>query len=177
MLPAGARLARKAAVGVFALHFAVNWPLTQSPLYNASAAGDLAEVRRLLAAGAPVNVGYEVGPLGVWWAASPMHAAASNGHGAVITALIKSGAFPGGAGATCGPLGVLGATSPMWKAANRGHAGAVSALLDGGASPTYGKTGKLWLVTSTPLERATKKGHARVAAMLQPAVVQEKLKR
>jgi hypothetical protein len=37
----------------------------------------------------------------------------------------------------------------MWKAANRGHAGAVSALLDGGASPTYGKTGKLWLVTST----------------------------
>jgi len=88
------------------------------PMNDAAKKGDLAEIERLLAAGADVN---EADPM-----ASPIHYAAMRGHADAVALLAAQGADVN-AGSKIG--------APLHAAARFGHAEAVLALLAAGARP------------------------------------------
>ena len=85
-------------------------------LMRACRSGELDEVRRALARGAPAGRGTVV---------SPLFEAAHHGHAPVVQALL-------GAGADAGVMEENGRT-PLMVAARQGHAGVVMALLQAGA--------------------------------------------
>eukprot|EP00968_Pinguiococcus_pyrenoidosus_P020344 scaffold2353_cov178-Pinguiococcus_pyrenoidosus.AAC.1 len=91
------------------------------PLYRAAEEGDVEEVRKLLAAGANLEVANDFG----WM---PLHIAAGNGHLEVVQALLDSGANKEAANKN--------GTTPLRVAVENGHLEVVQALLDNGASTT-----------------------------------------
>lgn len=90
-------------------------------LYNAAAAGNLAECRRLLAAGVPVNT--VIGGVGL----SALMTAALNGHLAVAALLVDE------EGASINKTDKFGIT-PLMNAVYNNHAAMVVLLLENGAS-------------------------------------------
>jgi ankyrin repeat protein len=114
-----------ALVVLYLAHLAWHAPWPPSPLYRAARNGNLAEVERLLADGAAVNVGR---CLSVLISETPLAIAASSGHAAVVSALLSAGADRH-AGTTVGPWGVLASITPLSDAADNGHAAVVDVLL------------------------------------------------
>jgi hypothetical protein len=108
-----AGMARDSAGGS-AMASALDWKLM-----DATAAGDVAEIQRLIMAGADPNA-FE-GTDGC----TPLQRAAHNGHVATITALLAAGARVDGANDQ--------GTTPLMYAALVGHAAAVAMLLAAGA--------------------------------------------
>jgi ankyrin repeat protein len=119
-------------------------------LVNAAYSGDVAEIERLIAAGADPNADIGTG------AGRPLRAAAENGHVAAMAALLKAGAH------------VKGATSAgitaLVLAAGRGHTAAVDALVAAGADVHHAnKNG------DTALHRASVNGRLDAARALLEA--------
>lgn len=159
------------------------------PLLRAAWDGNLAEARRLLAAGADPN--QAVPRLG-----TPLILAATQGHGDIVEALLGAGADPAfaerggerpadlqrtplGAAARQGDLEVVrrllaagapvdlaprGDATPLMNAAERGHRDVVEALLDAGADPKAVIRGD-----GTPLIAAARGGDAEVVRRLLDA--------
>ena len=120
----------------------VAWQQQTSPLFVAAQNGDTAAVKRLLAAGAPVDLGSRRGPFGCSESATPLFIAAQNGHAATASALLAAGAsFDACAGgATEGPMGLLLSITPLSVAVVGGHADVAKALLAAGADADEGVT-------------------------------------
>jgi ankyrin repeat protein len=116
-------------------------------LYGAALNGDVAEVRRLVAAGADVD---EAGPAG--W--TPLYVAAMNGRVEVIRVLVEGGA------------NTEVKNAPGWTAlhaaAFTGELEAVKALAECGAN-----IGARNDAGRTPLEVSTQQGHHQVAQVLR----------
>ena len=92
------------------------------PLHDAAWAGDLARMRRLLAAGTDVNGGDRDRK-------TPLHLAAVDGHVEAIDALIEAGADVDASGGD----GYGEGTTPLHVAVAHDHAGAITALIAAGA--------------------------------------------
>jgi ankyrin repeat protein len=104
------------------------------------------------------------------FATRPLHAAATNGHAAVCSALLRAGASAAAARAEDG-------ATPLHLASAHGHLDACTALLDhaaaGGADPQTHFPGAAAAAVSavdtagaTALHRAVARGHADVARLL-----------
>ena len=141
----------------------------ESPLYLAATAGDLTRVAELLGhqhVRTNIDAGTRIGPLGVLFSATPLYAAAIDGHTDVVAALLKAGANPETPLTVC--LGVLASQPPLYAAAaGKGHTDVVAALLEAGAKPDTPLTvGRGLLFSATPLYAAGQKGHFDVVAAL-----------
>jgi ankyrin repeat protein len=90
----------------------------QAAIADAAAAGNRAEVARLLQSGADVNAQQADGATALQWAAY-------RGDAPLAELLLKAGAKPG--------LANHDGATPLWLAATRGDAAVIRALLDGGA--------------------------------------------
>ena len=90
----------------------------QSPVADAAAAGNKAEIQRLLKSGADVNAQQADGATALQWAAY-------RGDAELAGLLLKAGAKPG--------LANHNGATPLWLAASRGDAAVIEALLKGGA--------------------------------------------
>ncbi len=121
------------------------------PIITAAGRGDVAEVERLLAAGASANT---LSPD----AETPLHVAAITGDPATVAALLAHGANPNARS----PGGTQRAMTPMHWAAYGGHESMVAALLAAGAD------GRLADDTGMDaLAMAKEAGHAGVARVLE----------
>jgi ankyrin repeat protein len=110
----------------------------RTPLEKAATAGNLNEVRRLLASGADPNDRDAI-------YGSPLNAAASrNGNAEVIRALVAAGANPNGRAEECW-------LAPLIRAASMGDLENTRALLDAGAAVSQSRCSRLalgWLKPS-----------------------------
>jgi uncharacterized protein len=121
-----------------------------TPLHNAAHRDDLAEVRRLIAAGADVKAANRYG-------ITPLALACTNGNGAMVELLLKAGADP----QTRLPSG----ETALMTAARTGRVDAVKALLAAGADvkakePRRGQTALMW---------AAAEGHTSAVELLLSA--------
>lgn len=140
-------------------------------LVTAAALGKLAEVRAFVEAGGNLAAhrrrGAPDGPDGDWPPDSAhvmgdvlsdaLHAAARNGHTAVVTYLLERGA-------NVDAVGFFGATGMHWAAIN-GHRDTVALLLERNADPARRDA----RFDATPEGWAREGGHEAIAAMLQRA--------
>jgi ankyrin repeat protein len=115
------------------------WPA----LFTAASSGNAASVEFLLMVGASTNDGI----------GTALHAAARQGHCAVIELLVGAGVSPDA-------LTVYGSTPLHW-AAGHGHIEAVRTLLELGASTGIVNAGDL-----TPLQEAERSGHRHIVRLL-----------
>ena len=115
-------------------------------LYDAAEKGDLAELRRLLAAG-PKNNATDC------FFRTPLHAACSNGHLEVVRLLLSGGA-------DIDAREHMGST-PLHDACIRGHLEVVLELLSRGA-----KIDATDLISRTPLHEACVSGHLEIVRVL-----------
>ena len=90
----------------------------QAEIADAAAAGNKAEIERLLKSGADVNAQQGDGATALQWAAY-------RGDAELAERLLKAGAKPG--------LANHNGATPLWLAATRGDAAVIQALLKGGA--------------------------------------------
>jgi len=118
-------------------------------LIDAAADGMEERVRTLLDAGADPNQARTSD------GATPLYAAAQNGHAGVVEVLLARGADPNKALTTDG-------ATPCWVAAWNGHAGVVELLLAAGADPNKARTSD----GATPCIAAAHQGHAGVVELL-----------
>jgi hypothetical protein len=121
----------------------VNWELC-----DAAESGDVADIERLIAAGADPNAADVE--------STPLQAAAANGHIAAIAALLAVGARVNGAGRS--------GSTPLLLAASCGHAAAVTALLAAGAD-VHRADSRIF----TALHWASREGHFDAARVLLEA--------
>jgi len=122
----------------------------EGQLCHASQVGAVAEVKRLLAAGADSNTGDGS------YQGSPLIRAARMGHVPVIAVLIKAGARPNG----CDWAG----QTPLNVATERGHTAAVEALITAGADVHLRDT-----IGNTALHTASRYGRLEAARTLLAA--------
>lgn len=122
----------------------------ERPIVRAAEAGDVAEVRALLAAGVPALDRDEGG-----WTA--LHAAAVRGYPEVIRVLLATGA----------DVDVLdeGSFTPLLNAAGEAEGPTVALLIEAGADVNYNEPTLGW----TPLSRAAEHSNVEVLALLLEA--------
>ena len=141
------RLLFSAVAGLLALNAAALATESQFSLHDAAKAGNVDQVRRLIAEGAEVDLSHG--------SDAPLHAAAAAGHLEVVEILVAAGA----------DVGLLGFTgTPLHLASAGGHLAVVERLIASGAEvdafSTFG---------STPLALAAQRGHFDVAVSLLAA--------
>ena len=125
-----------------------------SPLHEAAQAGNLDEVRRILAASAPLDGAAANG-------GTPLHYASAMGHTNVISALLEAGADA--------DVRARQGLTPLHMAAAGGHIDAVDQLLKSGARGNEPSQYGL-----TPLDIALQLGRHEVARVLQNTAKQSK---
>eukprot|EP00316_Scyphosphaera_apsteinii_P008243 CAMPEP_0119341546 /NCGR_PEP_ID=MMETSP1333-20130426/102653_1 /TAXON_ID=418940 /ORGANISM="Scyphosphaera apsteinii, Strain RCC1455" /LENGTH=472 /DNA_ID=CAMNT_0007353541 /DNA_START=281 /DNA_END=1699 /DNA_ORIENTATION=- len=117
----------------------------ETDLYKAAAKGDVSSCMRILAAGAALNDGMWLGPLGLLQTESPLAVAISSANFDTARALLASGADPNQM-SSVGPLGFAGFSPPLHHlVASLQHARSpnetlslLDALLNAGAHPDVG---------------------------------------
>ncbi|KAG2484919.1 hypothetical protein HYH03_016305 [Edaphochlamys debaryana] len=125
-------------------------PAGPATLHAAAARGDVAELRRLLAAGADVDARDQAG-------ATPLYSAAAHGHTLALRTLLAAGAKKDAADALTG-------ATPIHAAAKGGHTEAIQALLAAGVNKEAATdTG------ATPLHAAAQGGHTEAIRVLLKA--------
>jgi len=131
-------------LGTLALAIATYAAASEFSLYDAAKAGDVEQVRRLIAEGAEVNLSYR--------SDAPLHAAVATGRLEVAELLLAAGADPNLRGFT---------GTPLHLASAGGHLALVKLLVDDGAD-----VNALSTFGTTPLFLAAQNGHLEVAVAL-----------
>jgi len=146
---------KKLSFVLLASFAAMSVMMGMGPLHRAADRGDVAEVQRLLAAGADVNEKVD--------GMTALHRAAENGSVAVIHALLNAGAI-------VDSRERMTLMTPLHYAGMRGHVNAARELVAAGAdirAQTYGYTGRGHsIVRYTPLGSALDGKHVKMVCAL-----------